>query len=94
MSGGAVSPAASFAAVNEHVGASNGDPEHFQPVEVVVQEENRRAGSKFESVTAGVRVAPLNHDIRIACDGDSATTGESVRPAVNAVALIEPWFVT
>jgi len=94
MSGGADSPAASFAEVNEHVGAANCDPEQVQPAEVVVQEENRRAGSKFESVTAGVSVAPLNHDICNACDGDSATAGEIVRPAVDAVASIEPWFVT
>ena len=90
ISGGAVSPAASLEAVNEHDGASNGDPEQIQPAEFDDHAENRRAGSKFESVTAGVRVEPLNHDICIACAGVSATAGVIDRPAVNAVASIVP----
>ena len=94
ISGGAVSPAASFDAVNEQDGASKGDPEQIQPAEFDDHVENRRAGSKFESVTAGVSVAPLNHDICIACEGESATAGVIDRPAVNAVASTVPWFVT
>ena len=94
MSGGAVSPAASFEAVNEQDGVSNGDPEQIHPAEFVDQVENLRAGNKFESVTAGVNVAPLNHDICIACAGVSATAGEIDRPAVKAVASTVPWFVT
>jgi hypothetical protein len=92
--GGAVSPAASFDAVNEHDGASNGDPEQIHPAEFVDHVENRRAGSKFESVTAGVSVAPLIQDICIACEGESATAGVIDRPAVNAVASTVPSFLT
>ena len=94
MSGGAVSPTASLEAVNEHDGACNRDPEQIQPAEFDDHAENRRAGSKFESLTAGVSVAPLNQDICIACEGESATAGVIDRPAVNAVASTVPSFLT
>jgi hypothetical protein len=90
ISGGAVSPTESLEAVNEHDGACNRDPEQIHPAEFDDQEENLRAGNRFASETAGVRVAPLNHDICIACAGVSATAGEIDRPAVNAVASTVP----
>jgi hypothetical protein len=90
MSGGAVSPTASFAAVNEHVGAVRGDPEQVHPAEFDDHEENRRAGRRLPSVTAGVSVAPRNHDICNACAGVSDTTGVRGRPEVKAVASTVP----